>query len=82
MLLNMQTISTRDLAHRASEVRKLLDAGQPLQWATRGRLIARLEPPMRADARAQRDWIARATKAGAVNHRAKTVAQELYDTRG
>jgi antitoxin (DNA-binding transcriptional repressor) of toxin-antitoxin stability system len=81
-LLNVRTISTRDLAHRASEVRKLLDAGQPLQWATRGQLIARLEPAGRTGARTDRDWIARATKAGAVNRKAQTLAQDLYEARG
>jgi antitoxin (DNA-binding transcriptional repressor) of toxin-antitoxin stability system len=78
----MQTISTRDLAHRASEVRKLLAAGQPLQWATRGQLIARLEPAERTGAPTDRDWIARATKAGAVNRKSQTVAQEVYNARG
>ena len=78
----MQTISTRDLAHRASDVRKLLAAGQPLQWATRGKLIARLEPPARPGAGTKRDWIARATKAGAVHRKTKTVAQTLYEDRG
>jgi antitoxin (DNA-binding transcriptional repressor) of toxin-antitoxin stability system len=78
----MQTISTRDLAHRASEVRKLLAAGQPLQWATRGKLIARLEPAGPTGLRTDRDWIARATKAGAFNRKAQTVAQDLYEDRG
>ncbi|MFM8457628.1 MAG: hypothetical protein ACKOB0_01590 [Chthoniobacterales bacterium] len=78
----MQTISTRDLAHRAKDLRKLLAAGQPLQWATRGKLIARLEPPARSGAKLKPDWIARATEAGAVNRKSKTVAQELYDDRG
>lgn len=78
----MQTISTRDLAHRAKDLRKLLAAGQPLQWATRGKLIARLEPPMKSSAEVKRDWIARATKAGAVNRKTRTVSQELYDDRG
>lgn len=78
----MQTISTRDLAHRAKDLRKLLAAGQPLQWATRGKIIARLEPPARSGAQAKRDWIARATAAGAVNRKTRTVAQELYDDRG
>lgn len=78
----MQTISTRDLAHRASALRKLLAAGQPLQWSSRGKLIARLEPPARQGAAAGRDWIARATKAGAVNRSRQTVTQELYDDRG
>lgn len=78
----MQTISTRDLAHRAKDLRKLLAAGQSLQWATRGKLIARLEPPATAGAGAKRDWITRATEAGAVNRRTKTVSQELYENRG
>jgi antitoxin (DNA-binding transcriptional repressor) of toxin-antitoxin stability system len=77
-MLNMQSISIRDAAHRVSEVHKLLAAGQPLQWATRGKLIARLEPA----ARAERDWAARATKAGAVNRKAQAVAQNLYKARG
>jgi hypothetical protein len=77
----MQTISTRDLAHRAKDLRKLLAAGQPLQWATRGKIIARLEPPARTGAKAKPDWIGRATKAGAINRRTRTVSQELYDDR-
>jgi len=80
-MLNMQTISTRDLAHRAKDLRKLLAAGHPLQWATRGKLIARLEPPARSGAKAKPDWIARATKAGAINRRTRTVSKELYDDR-
>lgn len=78
----MQTISTRDLAHRAREVRKLLAAGRTLQWATRGQPIARLEPAGRTVVPTDRDWIARATKAGAVNRKVKTVAQDLYEARG
>lgn len=81
-MLNMQTISTRDLAHRAKDLRKLLAAGQPLQWATRGKLIARLEPPAKSGVKSKPDWIACATEAGAVNRKSKTVAQELYNDRG
>lgn len=77
----MHTISTRDLAHRAKDLRKLLAAGHPLQWATRGKIIARLEPSARSGAKAKPDWIARATKAGAVNRRTRTISQELYDDR-
>jgi antitoxin (DNA-binding transcriptional repressor) of toxin-antitoxin stability system len=77
----MQTISTRDLAHRAKDLRRLLAAGQPLQWATRGKIIARLEPPARSGPKAKPDWIARATKVGAINRRTRTVSQELYDDR-
>lgn len=81
-MLHVQTISTRDLAHRAKEVRELLSAGQPLQWASRGKVIARLEPPARPAARERRDWIARATEAGAVNRSSRTAAHEVYEDRG
>jgi antitoxin (DNA-binding transcriptional repressor) of toxin-antitoxin stability system len=82
MVFNMQSISTRDLAHRASEVRRILSTGQPLQWASRGKVIARLEPPARPEARGRRDWIARAMEAGAVNRSRRTVGMAVYDDRG
>jgi len=82
MLLNMRTIATRDLAHRASEVRKILATGEPLQWASRGKLIARLEPPARPGRQGRPDWITRATEAKAINRSPRTVAQAVYEDRG
>lgn len=78
----MRTIGTRDLAHRASEVRKILSTGQPLQWASRGKLIARLEPPARPGRQGRPDWITRATEAGAINRSPGTAAQGVYEDRG
>ena len=78
----MRTIGTRDLAHRASDVRKILSTGQPLQWASRGKLIARLEPPARPGRQGRTDWITRATEAGAINRSPRTVAQGVYEDRG
>jgi antitoxin (DNA-binding transcriptional repressor) of toxin-antitoxin stability system len=78
----MRTIGTRDLAHRASEVRKILSTGQPLQWVSRGKLIARLEPPARPGRQGRPDWITRATEAGAINRSPRTVAQGVYEDRG
>ena len=78
----MRTIGTRDLAHRASEVRKILSTGQPLQWPSRGKLIARLEPPARPGRQGRPDWITLATEAGAINRSPRTVAQTVYEDRG
>ena len=78
----MRTIGTRDLAHRASEVRKILSTGQPLQWASRGKLIARLEPPARPGRQGRPDWITRAMEAGAINRSPRTVALGVYEDRG
>jgi hypothetical protein len=82
MMFNMQTISTRDLAHRAKEVREMLSSGKTLQWSSRGRLIATLAPPAKAGARVKRDLLARAKAAGAVNDGPQPVSQSVYDDRG
>lgn len=82
MMFNMHTINTRHLAHHAREVRKLLAAGHTLHWTSRGKLIARLEPPIHSAGATRPDWIARATKAGAINRTPQTVSQALYEDRG
>lgn len=81
-LLNMQTITTRDLAHHAARVTELLEAGETVAWTSRGRLIARLIPPAKPAEAGSRDWLARARQAGAINRGKATVSEALYEDRG
>jgi len=81
-MLNMPTITTRDLAHHAARISELLDAGHTLDWRKRGRLVARLVPAAKARAAGARDWIGRARQAGAVNRATTTVSETLQEGRG
>ena len=78
----MKTINTRDLAHRTKEVRAALEMGETLEWKSRGRTIAVLEPSRKDPVVRNNHWLERATEAGAVHSGKSTVSQLIYDERG
>jgi hypothetical protein len=78
----MRTINTRDLAHGTKKIRKILSGGETLQWASRGEVIALIHPVRKSATLSDRDWLARATKVGAVNQGTTSVSQAIADDRG
>jgi antitoxin (DNA-binding transcriptional repressor) of toxin-antitoxin stability system len=80
-LLNMQSISSRDLVHRSKEIRKLLSAGQTLRWTSHGVPVALIQPATAQVPLAKPDWISRARAAGAVNSRHPSIADTVYEDR-
>ncbi len=75
----MRTVTSRDLAHRPKEIRKLLSAGETLQWTAHGTAVALIQP-VAATAK-KPDWVARARAAGAVNRSKSQVADSIYADR-
>jgi antitoxin (DNA-binding transcriptional repressor) of toxin-antitoxin stability system len=80
-MLNMQTVTTRDLSHHAARVTKILRTGRTLAWTSRGHLIARIVPAANPEVTLQRDWLSRARQAGAVNRTPASVADSIYADR-
>lgn len=77
----MKTINTRDLVHHSKEIRKALGAGERILWKSRGKLIATLEPAQPPTAPAQKSWLERAHKAGAINHGDVSLSVLVYTDR-
>lgn len=77
----MRTINTRDLAHKTKEIREALVGGEVLQWTSGGKVIAMIHPVRKFTALSERDWLARATKSGAVNRETTSVSQTISDDR-
>ncbi len=75
----MRTVTSRDLAHRPKEIRKLLVAGETLQWTSHGSPVALILPFEAAAPKP--DWVGRARAAGAVNQSSSTVADSIYADR-
>ncbi len=81
-LSNMHTITSRDLAHRPGEIRKLLAAGETLQWTSHGVPVALIQPASPSAPDKKPDWMARARSAGAVNLSKSPLADSIYADRG
>jgi antitoxin (DNA-binding transcriptional repressor) of toxin-antitoxin stability system len=81
-LSNMHTITSRDLAHRPGEIRKLLAAGETLQWTSHGVSVALIQPASPSAPDKKPDWMARARSAGAVNLSKSPLADSIYADRG
>ncbi|MFM8764531.1 MAG: hypothetical protein ACKOHM_04020 [Spartobacteria bacterium] len=75
----MHIVTSRDLAHRTKEIRKLLVAGKTLQWTSHGAAVALIFPVEAAIPKP--DWLARARAAGAVNQSSPPVADSIYADR-
>ncbi len=80
-LLDMTTVTSRDLAHRSGEIRKLLASGETLRWTSHGAPVAIIKPATLPLAGNKPDWISRARAAGAVNSSQSQVADSLYADR-
>jgi antitoxin (DNA-binding transcriptional repressor) of toxin-antitoxin stability system len=80
-LLDMTTITSRDLAHRSGEIRKLLATGETLRWTSHGAPVAFIKPATLPLGGKKPDWISRARAAGAVNSSQSQVADSLYADR-
>jgi antitoxin (DNA-binding transcriptional repressor) of toxin-antitoxin stability system len=80
-MFNMETITSRDLAHHSKEVRKMLAAGKTLRWTSHGALVALLQPAAVSGKHSKPDWISRAREAGAVNQSADSISQAIYGDR-
>ena len=78
----MKAINTRDLAHRAKEIRRALELGESLEWKSRGRTIAVLEPVHKEPPVRKNHWLERAKRAGAAPSGETMVSQRIYDERG
>ncbi len=78
----MKTINTRDLAHRTKKVRSALAMGETLEWKSRGRTIAVLEPVRKEPPVRKNHWLERAIRAGADQSGEPMVSQQIYDERG
>lgn len=81
-LSNMHTITSRDLAHRPGEIRRLLTAGETLQWTSHGVPVALIQPASPSAPDKKPDWMARARSAGAVNLSKSPLADSIYADRG
>jgi len=79
-LLNMDTITSRDLVQRPSEIRKLLAAGKTLRWTSHGVPVALIQPALSAGKK-KTDWISRARAAGAVNLSKTRLSDSIYAER-
>lgn len=75
----MRTVTSRDLAHRPKEIRRLLGAGETLQWTSHGSPVALILPFEAAAPKP--DWVERTRAAGAVNQSSSTVADAIYADR-
>ena len=80
-LLDMTTVTSRDLAHRSGEIRKLLASGETLRWTSHGAPVAFIKPATQPLGGKKPDWISRARAAGAVNSSQSQVADSLYADR-
>ena len=80
-LLDMTTVTSRDLAHRSGEIRKLLATGETLRWTSHGAPVAFIKPATQPLGGKKPDWISRARAAGAVNSNQSQVADSLYADR-
>jgi antitoxin (DNA-binding transcriptional repressor) of toxin-antitoxin stability system len=80
-LLDMTTVTSRDLAHRSGEIRKLLASGETLRWTSHGAPVAFIKPATQPLGGKKPDWISRARAAGAVNSNQSQVADSLYADR-
>jgi len=80
-MLNMKTITSRDLAHHSKEVRKMLAAGKTLRWTSHGALVALLQPAAGSAKSAKPNWVSRAREAGAVNQASQSISQAIYGDR-
>jgi antitoxin (DNA-binding transcriptional repressor) of toxin-antitoxin stability system len=80
-LLNMTTVTSRDLVHKSAEIRKLLAAGKTLRWTSHGVPVALIQPASPSEPKPKTDWISRARAAGAVNTSKSLVADSLYSDR-
>lgn len=80
-LLDMTTVTSRDLAHRSGEIRKLLASGETLRWTSHGAPVAIIKPATLPLAGNKPDWISRARAAGAENSSQSQVADSLYADR-
>lgn len=79
----MRLVSSRDLAHRTKDIRHALEQGERLEWKSRGKTIAVLEPARKTPVtKEQNHWVGRAIQAGAVSPPGKSVSQMIYDERG
>ena len=79
ILSYMRTVTSRDLAHRPKEIRKLLVAGETLQWTSHGVPVALILPVEASTPKP--DWVGRARAAGAVNQSPSSVAESIYADR-
>lgn len=80
-MLNMHTVTTRDISHHAARITEILEAGQTVAWTSRGRLIARITPVAKPADREQRNWLGRARQAGALNRSPVKVSDSVYEDR-
>jgi antitoxin (DNA-binding transcriptional repressor) of toxin-antitoxin stability system len=81
ILSNMQTITSRDLAHQPGKIRKLLAAGETLQWTSHGSPVALIQPASPSGSGKKPDWMARARAAGAVHSSESPLADSIYADR-
>lgn len=77
----MTTVTSRDLVHKSTEIRKLLAAGKTLRWTSHGEPVALIQPASPFPSAAKPDWILRARAAGAVNSTKSMVADSIYSDR-
>lgn len=77
----METITSRDLVQRPSEIRKLLAAGKTLRWTSHGVPVALIQPALSAGQEKKPDWISRARAAGAVNLSKTRLSDSIYADR-
>jgi antitoxin (DNA-binding transcriptional repressor) of toxin-antitoxin stability system len=78
----MTTVTSRDLVHKSTKIRRLLAAGKTLRWTSHGVPVALIQPASSSEPKPKPDWISRARAAGCVNTGEFPVADSIYADRG
>lgn len=77
----MKSVTTRELVHGIRNIRRTVESGETVEWVFRGKKVAMIQPMRDPPRPSTKDWVARATAAGAIHRGKQTVAALVYDDR-